>query len=190
MRRFSLIGVATFGQDDPGHGGQQKRTLDQQTPATMRQRKIIEPNEPIDFALTRQERDVVLERTFLDTDLEKRLRLAVVSGSRLIVNLTLDDADELAGFVAAEAITAPTRRYARCFTGYSTDSHNLKRSTLTRIPSKKPRQPGFCWDRRGSPRSRDSTLPSSTTTQRSTELRRRKLIWPGIFACLHQPCTR
>ncbi len=77
-------------------------TLDQLTPAAMRQPKIIKPNEPIEFAL----------------------------------------------------------------------------------------QLGFCWDRQGSPRSRGSTLPSSTTTQRSTEPRRQKLTWPVIFECLRQPCIR
>ena len=60
----------------------------------MRQPKIIKPDEPIEFALTRRERDVVLEHTFIDEGLEKRLRLSVVSGTRLAVSLTLDDADD------------------------------------------------------------------------------------------------
>ena len=45
----------------------------------------------------------MLKHTFIDAGLEKRLRLTVVSGTRLTVSLTLDDADDLAGFVAAEA---------------------------------------------------------------------------------------
>ena len=69
----------------------------------MRQPKLIKPDELIEFALTRRERDVVLKHTFIDAGLEKRLRLTVVSGTRLTVSLTLDDADDLAGFVAAEA---------------------------------------------------------------------------------------
>ena len=69
----------------------------------MRQPKLIKQDELIEFALTRRERDVVLKHTFIDAGLEKRLRLTVVSGTRLKVSLTLDDADDLAGFVAAEA---------------------------------------------------------------------------------------
>lgn len=46
---------------------------------------------------------MILERTFIDPELDNRLRLAIAKGSRLIAGLTLDDVDELAGSVAAEA---------------------------------------------------------------------------------------
>ncbi|MGH7848581.1 MAG: hypothetical protein ACREQW_25865, partial [Candidatus Binatia bacterium] len=69
----------------------------------MPQPKRIKPNERISFELTRRERDLILERTFIDPQIEHRLRLAAISGSKLVVNLTLDDIDELAGSLAAEA---------------------------------------------------------------------------------------
>lgn len=65
--------------------------------------KRVKPNERIPFALTQRERDLILERTLIGPDLEKRLRVAAVSGSRVVAGLTLDDIDELAGYVAAEA---------------------------------------------------------------------------------------
>ena len=49
------------------------------------------------------ERDLVVDRAFLDTEIEQLLRGASPSGSRLVVGLTLDDIDDLAGCVAAEA---------------------------------------------------------------------------------------
>lgn len=69
----------------------------------MPQRKRIKPDERIAFALTRRERDLIVERTFIGSELETRLRLAVVSGSQLVADLTLEDIEELAGCVAAEA---------------------------------------------------------------------------------------
>jgi hypothetical protein len=53
--------------------------------------------------LTRQERDLIVERTFVDAEIEGRLRNAMSSKSDLIVDLTLDDVDDLAGHVAAGA---------------------------------------------------------------------------------------
>ena len=69
----------------------------------MREPKLIGSDERVPCALTRRERDLITERTFIGPDLEARLRLGVVSGRRLVVNLTLDEVDELAGYVAAEA---------------------------------------------------------------------------------------
>lgn len=46
---------------------------------------------------------MVVERALLDPDVESRLRAATPAGSRLVVDLTLDDIDDLAGCVAAEA---------------------------------------------------------------------------------------
>jgi hypothetical protein len=53
--------------------------------------------------LTLQERDLIIERTFIDAQMEERLRAAAPLRSRLIVQLTLDEVDDLAGHVAAEA---------------------------------------------------------------------------------------
>jgi repressor LexA len=65
--------------------------------------KRIKPEQRLDFRLTPQERDLIIERTFIDAEMEERLRAAPPFGSRLIVQLTLDDMDDLAGHVAAEA---------------------------------------------------------------------------------------
>ena len=66
-------------------------------------RKRIKRGQPVAFKLTRQERDLIVERTFVDAEIERRLRNARSSGSDLIVDLTLDNVDDLAGLVAAEA---------------------------------------------------------------------------------------
>jgi repressor LexA len=57
----------------------------------------------MDVRLTTQERDLILERTFIDDEIRARLRGAASRGSELVVQLTLDDVDDLAGHVAAEA---------------------------------------------------------------------------------------
>jgi hypothetical protein len=66
-------------------------------------RKRIKPGQLVDVRLTRQERELILDRTFIDAELEARLRAATPQGSRLVAQLTLDDIDDLAGHVAAEA---------------------------------------------------------------------------------------
>lgn len=65
--------------------------------------KRIRPEQRLDFRLTPRERDLIIERTFIDAEMEERLRAAPPFGSRLTVQLTLDDVDDLAGHVAAEA---------------------------------------------------------------------------------------
>lgn len=69
----------------------------------MFQRKRIKPDDRIPFALTKRERDRLLELTFVDPEIERRLRVAEIAGTQLVVGLTLEDADELAGSVAADA---------------------------------------------------------------------------------------
>ena len=73
-------------------------------------RKQIKPGTPIPFPLTKAERDLIVERTFVDPEVEERLRHAARSGPELVVNLTLDDVDDLAGHVAAEANHCRERR--------------------------------------------------------------------------------
>jgi len=66
-------------------------------------RKQIRPGQLVDVRLTPQERNLILERTFIDPEMEARLRAATARESNLVVQLTLDDIDDLAGHVAAEA---------------------------------------------------------------------------------------
>ncbi len=72
-------------------------------PSDPERRKRIKRGQRVAFRLTRQERDLIVERTFVDAEIEGRLRNAMSSGSDLIVDLTLDDVDDLAGHVAAGA---------------------------------------------------------------------------------------
>jgi repressor LexA len=46
---------------------------------------------------------LVVTRAFLDPEIETQLRQAVSSGSRLLINLKLDDIEDLLGSVSAEA---------------------------------------------------------------------------------------
>lgn len=72
-------------------------------PSDPKRRKRIKRGQRVAFKLTRHERDLIVERTFVDAEIEGRLRNARASGSDLIVDLTLDDVDDLAGHVAAQA---------------------------------------------------------------------------------------
>lgn len=64
----------------------------------------LQPASRLRFTLSEKERDLLLRRTFLDEEVERRVRLAVVtSGARLAVDLTLDEVNDLAASVAAES---------------------------------------------------------------------------------------
>ena len=66
-------------------------------------RTKIEPDSPVEVLLTPRERDLVIEETFAGPNLTKRLKLASVAGEKLAVRYTLDDLDELVGYIAAAA---------------------------------------------------------------------------------------
>ncbi|MBN2329461.1 MAG: hypothetical protein JXR73_20135 [Candidatus Omnitrophica bacterium] len=68
-------------------------------------RKIrIAPGETLPLMLQEYERTLIFNETLLiSEELEKKLRFAVMEGENLVVQLNLDEADELAGAVAAEA---------------------------------------------------------------------------------------
>jgi hypothetical protein len=53
--------------------------------------------------LTPKQRDLIIERTFIDLELERLLRDAEVEGVSVVAKLTLDEIDDLLGHVAAEA---------------------------------------------------------------------------------------
>lgn len=82
-------------------------------PSDPKRRKPIRRGQRVAFRLTAQERDLIVERTLLDAEIEGRLRNARWSGSDLIVDLTLDDVDDLAGHVAAEANHSSEARVRR-----------------------------------------------------------------------------
>jgi len=66
-------------------------------------RTRIAPGAAVEVLVSPEERDLVLAYTFSGPDLTERLRLAPVAGAKLAVRYTLDDLDELIGYIAAEA---------------------------------------------------------------------------------------
>jgi repressor LexA len=83
----------------------------------MTARRYIKPGTRIPLRLSVPERDLVVARAFLDPEMESRLRGAALAGTRLVVDLTLDDIDELAGCVAAEANHCKDARVRRVLDG-------------------------------------------------------------------------
>ena len=65
--------------------------------------KKIEPDQPVEVPFTPRERDLILEHSFADGELTDRLRVLEVRGATLVARYTLDDLEELLGFIAAEA---------------------------------------------------------------------------------------
>ncbi len=65
--------------------------------------RVIQPGERIPVRLSPGQRDLILEHTFIDLELEEHLRVAETEGASIVVRLTLDDLDDLLGHVAAQA---------------------------------------------------------------------------------------
>ena len=68
-----------------------------------KKRVHIKPNEKVPLELNERERELILEHTFADEELTNRFRVVPRKGERPVFRFTLDDLDELGGFVAAEA---------------------------------------------------------------------------------------
>ena len=60
--------------------------------------------------LSDRERELILEHAFADEALLGRLRVAPASNQRAVFHFTLDDLDDLAGCVAAEANHAKDKK--------------------------------------------------------------------------------
>ena len=76
----------------------------------MKHRKRIAVGEKIPLELTERERDLVMKHTFAGNNLTDRLRVVPSPGQRPFYRFTLDDLDELAGYVAAEANHAKVKK--------------------------------------------------------------------------------
>jgi len=76
-------------------------------------RQKISPDQRVELSLTPEERELICERTLADDALLARLRVAEVRGAKLVARYTLDDLDELLGYIAAEANHAKSRRLAK-----------------------------------------------------------------------------
>jgi hypothetical protein len=69
--------------------------------------------------LNDHERELILKYVFADPQLTERLRIAPRPGELPSYRFTLDDLDDLAGYVAAEANHAKVRNCKNNYTGFS-----------------------------------------------------------------------
>ena len=74
-----------------------------------KERIRIKPDEKVTLELNERERELI-QNTFADDDLTGRLRVVPKPGERPVFRFTLDDLDELAGFVASEANHAKNKK--------------------------------------------------------------------------------
>lgn len=73
-------------------------------------RKRVRPGEKVPLMLSHRERELILDHTFADDELTVPLRVAPASNKASVYPFTLDDLEELAGYVAAEANHAKDRK--------------------------------------------------------------------------------
>ncbi|MBW2072756.1 MAG: hypothetical protein JRI89_16075 [Deltaproteobacteria bacterium] len=67
------------------------------------QRKQIDYSQPVEVTLNSHEKSLILEHTFVGPDLTDQFELASEKEGKIIVKYTLDELEELLGFIAAEA---------------------------------------------------------------------------------------
>lgn len=60
-------------------------------------------NDKIEINFTIGERDLILNHTFADPEITDRLKIAEVKNKKIRATFSLDEIEDLAGFVAAEA---------------------------------------------------------------------------------------
>ena len=73
-------------------------------------RKQIAADEKLALELSGRERVLILKHTFAGAELTNRLRIVPRPGEAPAYRFTLDDLDELAGYVAAEANHAKAKK--------------------------------------------------------------------------------
>ena len=76
-------------------------------------RKKIRQGQTVEVGFSPRERVLVLEHTFTGPDLTTTLRRAQLGSGRYVVRYTLNDLDELLGFVAAEANHSTDKKLRR-----------------------------------------------------------------------------
>lgn len=72
--------------------------------------KRVRPGEKVPLKLSARERELILEHTFADDELTAPLRIAPASNKASVYCFTLDDLEELMGYVAAEANHAKDKK--------------------------------------------------------------------------------
>ena len=74
------------------------------------ERKQIAAEGKVVFELSDRDRDLIMKHTFAGDELTDRLRVVPRPGEPPLYRFTLDDLDELAGYVAAEANHAKVKK--------------------------------------------------------------------------------
>jgi len=74
------------------------------------ERKQIRPDEMVPLTLNDRERELIMQHTFAGDELTARLRIVRESGEPATYAFNLDDLDDLAGYVAAEANHAKDKK--------------------------------------------------------------------------------
>ena len=70
----------------------------------------VHENEKVALQLSDRECQLIVKHTFAGDELTRRLRIVPRSGEAPVYRFTLDDLDELAGYVAAEANHAKAKK--------------------------------------------------------------------------------
>jgi hypothetical protein len=72
--------------------------------------KRIAPGTMLPLELTDRERELILKHSFAPDELTQQLRIVPPRGKPVVARYTLDDLDDLAGYVAAESNHAENRK--------------------------------------------------------------------------------
>jgi hypothetical protein len=81
------------------------------------ERKRIRPEEKVPLDLNARERELILQHTFADDQLTRRLRIVPGVGESAAYRFTLGELDDLAGYVAAEANHAKDKKLKKELAG-------------------------------------------------------------------------
>jgi hypothetical protein len=73
-------------------------------------RKPVLPGQKVPLTLSAWERELILQHTFADDELTAPLRLVPTTSKTPVYSFTLDDLEELVGYVAAEANHAQDKK--------------------------------------------------------------------------------
>ena len=79
-------------------------------PTKDRKQVAVHENEKVALELSDRERELIVKHTFAGDELTRRLRIVPRSGEAPVYRFTLDDLDDLAGYVAAEANHAKVKK--------------------------------------------------------------------------------
>jgi hypothetical protein len=79
----------------------------------MSRRKKIEQGEKVEIAFTPRDRELVLRHTLAGPEVARPLTMSRRTDGRHVVRYTLDDIDDLLGFIAAEANHTKDRKLQR-----------------------------------------------------------------------------